>query len=66
MLAGEVALSGRLRAAMRADRRLAEARRLGFTRLVTGPTRGERQAARTDGLHVAATIRDALEQSLDT
>ena len=66
VLAGEVALSGRLRAAMRADRRLAEARRLGFTRLVTGPTRGERQAARTDGLHVAATIRDALEQSLDT
>ena len=66
VLAGEVALSGRLRAAMRADRRLLEARRLGFTRLVTGPTRGERQASRTDGLHVAATIREALEQSLDT
>ena len=37
-LAGEVALSGRLRAAGRAERRLAEASRLGFDRLITGPS----------------------------
>ena len=37
VLAGEVALSGRLRAAIRAERRLLEASRLGFDRLVTGP-----------------------------
>ena len=39
VLAGEVALSGRLRAAIRAERRLLEATRLGFDRLVTGPAR---------------------------
>jgi len=39
VLAGELALSGRLRPAGRAERRLAEARRLGFDRLVTGSGR---------------------------
>ena len=40
VLAGEVALSGRLRAAARAERRMVEASRLGFDRLITGAARG--------------------------
>jgi len=67
-LAGELALSGRLRPAGRADRRLAEARRLGFTRLVTGPPRGDVAGARAgdrDGLVTAADLRSALEAALE-
>jgi DNA repair protein RadA/Sms len=56
-IAGEVALSGRLRVSVRAERRVAEARRLGFERLVTGGGHG---AARTDGLVVARDIREAI------
>ena len=65
VLAGEVALSGRLRAAVRAERRLLEATRLGFDRLVTGQARGEREASRASGLIVAADIRRALEATLE-
>ena len=65
VLAGEVALSGRLRAAVRAERRLAEATRLGFDRLVTGLSRGERAASGQDGLIVAADIREALGAALE-
>ena len=49
VLAGEVALSGRLRAAVRAERRLLEATRLGFDRLVTGQSRGTQPAGRDVG-----------------
>jgi DNA repair protein RadA/Sms len=65
VLAGEVALSGRLRAAARAERRLLEASRLGFDRLVTGTLRGEREAPRAAGLIVARDIREALEATLE-
>ena len=61
VLAAEVALSGRLRAAVRAERRLMEASRLGFGRLVTGSTRGPAAAPGGDGLIVAGDIREALE-----
>ncbi|HET9417685.1 MAG TPA: DNA repair protein RadA [Candidatus Limnocylindria bacterium] len=65
VLAGEVALSGRLRGAMRAERRLLEASRLGFERLVTGPARGTDQpAARGGSLIVARDIREAIGHSL--
>jgi DNA repair protein RadA/Sms len=65
VLAGEVALSGRLRGAIRAERRLLEASRLGFERLVTGPARGsERTAGSGGGLVVARDIREAIGQSL--
>jgi DNA repair protein RadA/Sms len=37
VLAGELSLAGRIRPAPSAERRLAEAQRLGFNRLVTGP-----------------------------
>ncbi|MDQ3149273.1 MAG: DNA repair protein RadA, partial [Chloroflexota bacterium] len=65
VLAGEVALSGRLRAAVRAERRLLEATRLGFDRLVTGPARGERADSRQPGMIVASDIRAALEATLE-
>jgi predicted ATP-dependent serine protease len=63
-VAGEVALSGRLRAAVRAERRLLEATRLGFARVITGPGRssGEGQAK---GLVVARDIGEALRLSLE-
>ena len=65
VLAGEVALSGRLRGAVRADRRLVEASRLGFSRLVTGPPRGENGSRRPSGLTVVRDIREAIGASLD-
>jgi DNA repair protein RadA/Sms len=64
VLAGEVALSGRLRRAVRAERRLLEASRLGFERLVTGPARGGDAEERGRGLVVARDIRDAIGQAL--
>ena len=65
VLAGEVALSGRLRGAARAERRLLEARRLGFERLVTGPARGSNDGGAGGGLVVARDIREALAVSLE-
>ena len=63
VLAGEVALSGRLRSAVRAERRLLEASRLGFERLVTGPARGG-TPERARGLVVVRDIRDAIGEAL--
>ena len=65
VFAGEVALSGRLRAAIRAERRLLEASRLGFERLVTGPARTGPGAERTAGLIVARDIREAVTAALE-
>ncbi len=62
-LAGEVSLSGRVRSAVRAERRLVEASRLGFERLVTGPARGAGGEGARD-LVVARDIREALEAAL--
>ena len=59
VLAGEVSLSGRIRAAARAERRLLEARRLGFERLLTGTARGS-DANGARGLVVVRDIREAL------
>ena len=64
VLAGEVALSGRLRAAIRGERRLVEARRLGFERMVTGPTRTTDGSHPADGIVVARDIRAALGAAL--
>lgn len=66
-MAGEVALSGRLRGAARGDRRLAEARRLGFETLVTGPPRGSGErgtGGEGGGLVVARDIREAIGATL--
>jgi len=78
VLAGELALSGRLLPAGRAERRLAEARRLGFDRLVTGSARNgasggapsaepERHApdSRQPGLETATDLRTALRIALE-
>ncbi|MDQ2688913.1 MAG: DNA repair protein RadA, partial [Chloroflexota bacterium] len=65
VLAGEVALSGRLRAAARAERRLVEATRLGFERLITGPTRGRSGDGHARGLAVAGDIREAIGLALE-
>ncbi|TMB57876.1 MAG: DNA repair protein RadA [Chloroflexi bacterium] len=67
VLAGELSLSGRLRPVARAERRLAEAARLGFTRLITGPERGGSTIKhRPQGSEtVAATdLREALRLAL--
>jgi DNA repair protein RadA/Sms len=68
VLAGELALSGRLRPVSRPERRLAEARRLGFDRLVTGPARGEThgRASAPDGIEQAIDLRDALRRALES
>ena len=63
VLAGEVSLSGRVRSAARAERRLLEASRLGFERLVTGPARGA-AGEESRGLVVARDIREALAAAL--
>jgi DNA repair protein RadA/Sms len=63
-LAGEVALSGRLREATRAERRATEASRLGFDRLVTGAARGGRGDGRA-GIVVARDIREAIGLALE-
>lgn len=63
VLAGEVSLSGRVRSAARVERRMREASRLGFDRLVTGPARGVGGEA-SHGLVVARDIREALGAAL--
>jgi DNA repair protein RadA/Sms len=63
-LAGELSLSGRLRPATRIERRLLEATRLGFDRLITGPARDQATARRTAGLVEASDIREALGLAL--
>ena len=62
VLAGELSLAGRLRPASRADRRLAEARRLGFARLVTGSGAGPGEPG--TGLVVVPDVRAALSEAL--
>jgi DNA repair protein RadA/Sms len=63
-LAGELALSGRVRTASRLERRLIEASRLGFDRLVTGTARTAPDGKRR-GLVEAADIREALAVALE-
>ena len=63
-IAGEVALSGRLRAAVRAERRLLEATRLGFARVITGPARSSGEAP-AKGLVVARDVGEALGLALE-
>jgi DNA repair protein RadA/Sms len=63
-VAGEVALSGRLRAAVRAERRLLEATRLGFERVITGAGRAPGEG-RANGLVVARDVGEALRLALE-
>jgi DNA repair protein RadA/Sms len=63
-LAGELALSGRVRTASRLERRLIEASRLGFDRLVTGIARSGGNG-RGRGLVEAIDLREALGAALE-
>jgi DNA repair protein RadA/Sms len=63
VLAGELSLSGRVRSAARSERRMAEAARLGFERMVTGPERGGSHGA-AGRIVAAADLREALRQAL--
>jgi DNA repair protein RadA/Sms len=66
VLAGELSLAGRLRPATRPERRLAEARRLGFERLVTGQARGDGPGVPAPtGLVTAGDLRGALALALE-
>ncbi len=66
VLAGELSLAGRLRPATRPERRLAEARRLGFQRLVTGAARDDGASAPgPGGLVTARDVRAALALALE-
>ena len=67
VLAGELSLSGQLRPATRGERRMAEAARLGFDRMVTGPQRAPEHArpgSRAAGIVTAADLREALKLAL--
>jgi len=63
---GEVGLSGELRSVNQLDRRLNEARRLGFQRIVLPRTQGERLIPNADGLEIvrAATVAEAIEAAM--
>jgi DNA repair protein RadA/Sms len=64
VLAGELSLAGRIRQATRAERRLAEARRLGFETLITGQAHGGSGVA--DRRLLAATdVREAVRLALE-
>lgn len=65
VIAGEVSLSGRIRPAPRAERRMAEAGRLGFRRLVTGPLRDAPSQDAPDSIAAAGDIRRALALALE-
>jgi hypothetical protein len=51
---------------VRAERRLVEASRLGFERLVTGASRGASDGETAPGIVVAKDIRRALEVTLES
>lgn len=66
VLAGELSLAGRIRQATRAERRLAEARRLGFETLLTGPTPGVGRSATDPHLVEAVDVRAAVRLALES
>ncbi|MEA2526113.1 MAG: hypothetical protein QOF73_3340 [Thermomicrobiales bacterium] len=64
---GEIGLSGELRSVNQLDRRLNEARRLGFTRVVLPPLRGKVGAVSADGLELirAASVAEAIDAAIE-
>ncbi|MCC6705106.1 MAG: DNA repair protein RadA, partial [Thermomicrobiales bacterium] len=63
---GEVGLSGEVRSVNHLERRLIEARRLGFTRAIVPANLGRRSAGFGEGLDLVrvATLGDALDAAL--
>jgi DNA repair protein RadA/Sms len=64
---GEIGLSGELRSVNQLEKRLTEARRLGFSRVLVPPTLGRRGAYFGDGLDLVRveTVGDAIEAVLN-
>jgi DNA repair protein RadA/Sms len=60
---GEIGLSGELRSVNQLDRRLNEARRLGFTRVVMPNVQGKKGLEQTDGIELirASSVGEAIE-----
>jgi DNA repair protein RadA/Sms len=63
---GEIGLSGELRSVNQLDRRLNEARRLGFTRVVLPPVRGKGARDSGDGLELIRvdSVAEAIEAAI--
>ncbi len=63
---GEIGLSGELRSVNQLERRLNEAKRLGFHRVVLPSTQGRRSLAGVDGLEIisVATVAEAIDAAL--
>lgn len=61
---GEVGLSGEVRQVRHADRRMQEARRLGFTRLIVPPQHAKTSTANSKEVWEANTVQDAVEYLL--
>lgn len=63
---GEIGLSGELRSVNQIERRLNEAKRLGFLRIVLPSAQGRRSIAGADGLEIvrAGTVAEAIDAAL--
>ncbi|MEO6906873.1 MAG: magnesium chelatase domain-containing protein, partial [Abditibacteriaceae bacterium] len=61
---GEVGLSGEVRQVRHADRRLQEAKRLGFTRMVVPRQHSKTSLTKSDEIWEANTVQDAVEYLL--
>jgi DNA repair protein RadA/Sms len=63
---GEIGLSGELRSVNQLEKRISEAKRLGFKRVVVPPAPGRRGASFGDGVELirASTVGDAIEAVL--
>lgn len=64
---GEIGLSGELRSVSQLDRRLGEAARLGFTRIIVPAASGRRNRAEGDGVSLirVASVADAIEAAVE-
>jgi DNA repair protein RadA/Sms len=64
---GEIGLSGELRSINQLDRRLHEARRLGFSRAIVPPVLGRRSGVLNDGIELvrASTLAEAVDAAMD-
>ena len=66
-LIGEVGLSGEVRSVSQIERRVAEAARLGFHRVIIPRTMGRRKLRLSEGVEAVAvrSVREAIEAALD-
>jgi DNA repair protein RadA/Sms len=64
---GEIGLSGELRSVNQLDRRVNEARRLGFSRVIVPTAPGRRAQSLPDGIEIvrAGTVAEAMEAAME-